>query len=207
MPKLMSVLEKYSIIEKSPTTEKSAKPEKPDQIEVIVVDKQPTPNVEHSANEFANKTIGDSMNNNSLNTDLVALTIDELYTQYNLMQEPVQQTVFFLENLMQALPNELPEFVKKSTLSNILLASAVDLDSLVNDGEQRQQVLQQYIEGYENTLGAEIDDLYNQISKYNEMIAQCQNAIKSKQEVLKEQSKTIDTETQRISNIIEFCKQ
>ena len=49
-------------------------------------------------------------------------------------------TVFMLQNLINALPQDLPKDVIKQSVINIINASNIDLNELISDGEQRQEV-------------------------------------------------------------------
>ncbi|OOB77614.1 MAG: hypothetical protein BEN19_01805 [Epulopiscium sp. Nuni2H_MBin003] len=184
MAKLMSVLEKYSIIEKNMPEEDTLVAEADRKTVTMPLDTKNTSTVEDK-NDITN--------------------IEELYEKHNMQIQSSQQTVFYLENLIKALPTELPEFVKQTTINNILQVSAINLDTLLTDGHKRNSVLNTYIKQYEHTMNLEISKLYHEITKYNEMIAKCQETIQQKQDTLKGQLDLMSSESKRINNILEFC--
>lgn len=134
------------------------------------------------------------------------ISIDEVYSQYSLGDISPTETVFLLENLINALPAELPEFVKKTTIDNIAKASAIDVDKLLTDGERRNANLNRFINDFTTSNLNEIANLKQEIEKLSALIADYHQQIKHKELLIHEETTLVTDESQRINNILEFFK-
>lgn len=132
------------------------------------------------------------------------LSIDQVYKHLQLNQAAITDTVFLLENLIKALPAELPEFVKKTTVNNIIEASAMNLSKLLEDGRVRAQSLQQFSTNYTQTHSEEIATLKVEIARLSAIIADYHQQIKNKETLIAEETNLIQTEQHRIQSILEF---
>ena len=132
------------------------------------------------------------------------LTLNDIYNYLKLNQVAATDTVFLLENLIKALPEELPEFVKKTTVNNIIEASAMNLSKLLEDGRIRSQSLQQFATNYTQTHTEDISALKTEISRLSAIIADYHQQIKHKETLIAEETNLIQTEQQRIQSILEF---
>ncbi|MBP3889256.1 MAG: hypothetical protein J6F30_16650 [Cellulosilyticum sp.] len=132
------------------------------------------------------------------------LTLNDIYNYLKLNQVAATDTVFLLENLIKALPEELPEFVKKTTVNNIIEASAMNLSKLLEDGRVRSQSLQQFATNYTQTHTEDISALKTEISRLSAIIADYHQQIKHKETLIAEETNLIQTEQQRIQSILEF---
>jgi len=134
------------------------------------------------------------------------LTIDEIYEILKLSHLPTTDTVFLLENLIKALPEELPEFVKKSTINNIIEASAMNLPKLLEDGQVRLKSMERFSTEYTRTNAEEIGILKTEISRLSAIIADYHQQIKHKETLITDETNLIQTEQTRIQSILEFFK-
>lgn len=194
MTKIMSVLEKYKLIEKEN-----------DEFLLTTVETEPL---------IAVADVNENLSTLIPSLDLPALhnageshktlTLEEIYEMHNLSSLPVTETVFILENFINALPAELPEFVKKTTVDNILTASSMDLQKLLADGTTRITHLDDFIVEQGDEISQDITTLKQTINKLSAIINQYQEQIKIKELLLQEQSATIHNEIQRVNNIIKF---
>lgn len=132
------------------------------------------------------------------------LSLDEIYQHLQLDQIAVTDTVFLLENLIKALPEELPEFVKKTTVNNIIQASAMNLPKLLEDGQIRSQSIKQFSIDYTRTNSEEITALKSEIARLSAIIADYHQQIKHKETLIAEETNLIQTEQNRIQAILEF---
>lgn len=133
-------------------------------------------------------------------------SIEDIYSYYNLGDVAPTDTVFLLENLINALPAELPEFVKKTTLDNIAKASAIDVDRLLSDGERRNSHLSHFINDFTNSNLNDIANLKQKIEELSGVIANYHQQIKYKELLIQEEHDLVTTESNRITNILEFFK-
>lgn len=194
MTKIMSVLEKYKLIEKEN-----------DEFLLTTVETEPLTAIEDTKENLAD--LIPSLDLPTLPTTgetYKPLTLEEIYEIHNLSNLPVTETVFILENFINALPAELPEFVKKTTVDNILNASSMDLQKLLEDGTTRITHLDHFIVDQSDEISQDITTLKQTINKLSAIINQYQQQIKTKEVLLQEQSATIHNEIQRVNNIIKF---
>jgi len=131
------------------------------------------------------------------------MMIDEIYSLYGLEKSNIN-TVFMLQNLINALPKNLPQDVIKQSVMNIIDASNINLNELLSDGEQRLESLDKVMEGYHNKTNKLISDYKEEIAKLTNLINNCQKQIKNKETMLEEQNNLVKYETQKIQSIMDF---
>ena len=207
----MSILEKYKFVEKetsiaSEEVSSSATSEEAIQVtpeietkETIkiqeIIEEPPTMSNPISAEDIKNAVTYDRH-----------LSINEIYTTYNLDTIAVTDSVYLLENLINALPAELPDFVKKTTVNNIIQASAMDIDKLLNDGHTRSAKLKGFIEEYTTSNLSDIEKLKQEIDRLTAMISQYHQQVRLKEKLIQEESTLVETEETRINSILNFFK-
>jgi hypothetical protein len=212
MAKIMSILEKYNLLEKG-SKEKSE--------HTILNEDINTKVAEENDNEI-NEELNDVNNilkikayesvikeKPSLITSDIeyenTMALNEIYSLYKLKDSNIN-TVFMLQNLINALPQDLPKDVIKQSVINIINASNIDLNELISDGEQRQAVLVKVMDGYNSQVNKRIDEYKEEIAKLSKLISNCQDQIKSKENMLEEQTHIIKYEAQKIDGIIDFFR-
>lgn len=131
------------------------------------------------------------------------MMIDEIYSSYGLENSSIN-TVFMLENLINALPQNLPKDVIKQSVINIIDASKIDLKELLSDGEKRLGVLVKVMDGYSNQTNKCIAEYKEEIDKLTCLISNYQEQIKIKESMLDEEISLIKYESQKIDGIIDF---
>lgn len=132
------------------------------------------------------------------------LNINQVYEYLKLDDVAATSTVFLLENLIKALPAELPEFVKKTTVDNIIQASAMDLPKLLEDGRLRLDSISKFSTDYTRINSEEIASLKAEIAKLTAIIAEYHQQIKHRETLIAEETNLIQAEQQRIQSIMEF---
>lgn len=207
MGKIMSVLEKYKLIEKEgeqvPADEqKESLPyeEIHREEKVFEMPKEEVGKVVVPVSENIKTTESNNIEKSYNKT----LTLDEIYDMHNLGDVAITNTVFVLEGFIKALPEELPEFVKKTTVNNILTASAMDLEKLIGDGNKRTTYLKNFINDYETKVTQDINGLKEEIAKLSAIISDYHQQIKHKEMLLQEQSNLVKNEEARLGSILEF---
>lgn len=223
----MSLLEKYKLVEKdekpsaptasnqddlapmtsaekvtpSPTAEEE---QVPDSIEDSITHAEPVQE-EKIMSEYK-KTPDPIEPTGSSNLYDHAYSINEVYMHCNLGDIAPTETVFLLENLIHALPAELPEFVKKTTLDNIAKASAIDVNKLLADGQTRSTHLNHFINEFTTSNLNDIASLKKEIEYLSARIADYHQQIKYRELLIQEESTLVADESNRIQNILEFFK-
>ena len=212
MGKLLSVLEKYKLIEKE--SEKMSSPENPDiyspntisangedQMAAVPSEKNDAENDREEVNFSDTPPPADTSSAVSYDKKM---SLEEIYAFYQLNLHPATETVFVLENLINALPSELPEYVKKTTLNNILAASSMDLSKLLEDGRSRYHHLNEFIEDYTLQNTDAITSLKQEIDKLSAIINSYHQQIKLKESMVNEEIVLIKQEKERLQSIFNF---
>lgn len=131
------------------------------------------------------------------------LSVSEIYALNRIENGPMN-TVFLLENFINALPQNLPYDVKKATVINIVNASSSDLEQLLSEGETRVRVLNNFMEDFQLSLSGNINEYKSEILKLTKQIDHYKALINEKETLLEEQKNVIKYESQKINNIIDF---
>ena len=234
MGKMTSLLEKYKLIEKdepdSSESEESfnderSKKQENSQANVSSSEKHTPSSIESSHNlsedtaepqvsneriDAAPATTPESISEDNIHSNIASppydklLNLDEIYKELHLDQIATTDTVFLLENLIKALPEELPEFVKKTTVNNIIQASAMNLPKLLEDGNARLKSLKQFSIDYTHANSEEISALKSEITRLSAIVADYHQQIKHKETLISDETNLIQTEQNRIQAILEF---
>lgn len=134
------------------------------------------------------------------------LSIDEIYTVYNLLPKAATSTVYLIDNFLKALPANLPYEVKRESLVSLFNASQINMQDLINDGKERLETLSQYFENFTKDLEEIIAYNKVQIKALNEKIDYHNSIIEERNRTLEEQKAIVKFEAQKISSIIEFVR-
>lgn len=161
--------------------------ELPSESETITVE----PRVEAVNNKKVSFQVGDNM------------TIEEIYSSYGIDNSNIN-TIFMLGNFINALPENLPYDVKKASVMNIISASNTDLNRLLSDGENRLNLLGEFIEKYENGAVNTVEEYKSEIEKLTDLIKKYKEQIRIKETKLEEQKYIIKYEAEKINSIIDF---
>lgn len=148
------------------------------------------------------KVINIQKKEDQFNTDSL-LKVDEIYTKYNLPGDGTN-TVFIIDNFLKALPDYLPEEVKKQSVLSIISSSGMSVDNLLKDGNHRLKLLKSFLEDFSNHTNNAISQNEMEIRKLTEKIQKCKRDIENKRKLIDGQKATIEYETQKIVKIIDF---
>ena len=202
MSKIMSILEKYSLVEK---ISKDEQPHINLEQENTIISDEVACEEPYISNVQSNTTVVKE-DSRKLKSDIEyerIMNLSEIYSLYELKDNNIN-TVFMLQNLINALPQNLPKDVIKQSVINIINASNIDLNELISDGEQRKEVLVKTMDGYNNETNMCIVKYKEEIAKLSKLIGNYQEQIKIKENMLDEQIHIIKYEAQKINGIIDF---
>jgi len=131
------------------------------------------------------------------------MSIDELYEVLALKPKKTD-SVYLIEEYLKTLPDSLPDSSRREIVSKIIAASCFDYDLLMGDGVLRVKMLKEYAErfarhtdDYVAARKAELEMLEKQIESTKKLIA-------NRKELHKKQFFTIETEAQRLKEILTF---
>lgn len=133
------------------------------------------------------------------------LSIEEIYRSKNLDKD-MKQTVFIAEVFMKALPENLPIDIKKKSTHNILDASGLKKDELLNDAYIRIDALNTVLEETVSKSAEMKEKNEKSIRELSDRIEMLKRNIEERVEFEEKQSTTIEYEIQRIINIVDGIK-
>jgi len=207
MSKMISMLEKFRIVEKANENEERVVNQENKVTEVNFAQKasesgkQPQNNTHNpkSSNRDDNKSGFERMTYDRNKS------IEEIYAAYELENSNIN-TIFMLGNFINALPENLPYAVHKASVMNIINASNTNINILMSDGERRLKALSEFARDFNNAVNSTIQNHKEEINKLKQMIDYYEEEIYAKQKMLEEQNNIIKYEIQRITNIMNFFK-
>lgn len=202
MSKVMSILEKYNFIEKVnkvETENSNSNEENRIELEEVLKDENNFFTVEeveliNTVKEVAKKTDMEYENK---------MMINEIYSLFGLENSNIN-TVFMLENFINAIPQNLPKDVIKQSVINIINASNIDLNELLSDGQKRMEALTKVMDGYNSKTNKRIAEYKDEIDKLSSLINNCQEQIKNKEAMLEDQEYLIKIEAEKIGGIVDY---
>lgn len=131
--------------------------------------------------------------------------ISEIYNTYNLKLDGVN-TIFIIENFLKALPEYLPEDVKRQSLFDIISSSGMSLENLISDGSERLKSLDAFFDQFSTNINKNIQEREKEIEILVKKINECKSDIQEFEQLRNAQKATIDYEMQKVSNILRFVK-
>lgn len=133
------------------------------------------------------------------------LSIEDIYRNYRLAND-INKTIFMVDTLTKALPENLPVDIKRESVLNIMSVSNIEKDELLNDAYKRidalNTVMKDTVKNTEEIVAkneASIKDLEKRIEDLKRMSEQ-------KVKLKEDQNTLIEYEIQKIINIVEFVK-
>lgn len=203
MSKITSILEKYNLIENvDKKNSNDMTPENENAEDIVEVFK----NVNKEEIKVSEPFIKEDHTSEQIKIEYDRkMMADEIYSYYGLESNSTS-TVFMLESLINALPQNLPQDVIKQTITNIINASDINLGKLLSDGEKRLKILVKLMDDYYNKTNNAVAEYKAEIAKLSGLINYYQEQIKVKETMLEEQSYIVKYETQKIDNIIDFFR-
>ncbi len=133
------------------------------------------------------------------------MTVDDVYRKANLNRN-VRDTVFMVDVLMKALPENLPSDIKRESVTNIMKASEMKIEDLLNDAYQRidalNNVLEQTVQVTEQVNAKNEGTIRELEKRIDELRKDIQNRLKFQEN----QNSALEYEIQKVINIVEFIK-
>lgn len=203
MSKIISVFEKLNLVEKvndTTSTSNVLSKETDKENEVEKIEKE---SPEKDPKIFEQE---DQNNHSEARTDFQydkKMDVSEIYSLYDIENSDVN-TIFMLGNFINALPENLPYEVKKSSIMGIINASNTDLNKLLTDGERRIGALKQFAKEYHRVNHDSIQQFQEEIKKLEDLICDYKEQIQFRETMMAEQNHIIKYEVEKIQKIIDF---
>ena len=131
------------------------------------------------------------------------LDIDELYSVLSLKTSRTD-TIYLIEEYLKTLPESLPDESRREIVNKIVIASGFDYDLLMGDGVLRVKMLKDYAERFARFTDDYVTDRNEELKDLELQIARVRRLIENRRELHKKQFFTIETEAQRLKDILTF---
>ena len=212
--KVLDVLEKMRVIKKTdeeaelefdapeseapiPEPEEAAPPAPPPPVY-----NPPVPETPYGISGEDHSLFWDESPQSGVSTDQY-LDIGQLYSVFHMKTEGVD-TVYLIESYISTLPETLPAELRRSIILKIIAASGFDFDQLLNDGIDRVSQLNDYSARFASRT-EEIVERHNvEIDALERQIQQIREAINERKNLHKRQFLTIESEAQRLKDVLDF---
>ena len=131
------------------------------------------------------------------------LELEELYHTFSMKTSGVD-TIYLVESYIKTLPDTLPSELRRSIILQIVEASGFDFNALLNDGIDRVAKLNDYSSQFASRT-EEIVERHNvEIDALERQVQQIRGLINERKNLHKRQFLTIESEAQRLRDILDF---
>lgn len=204
MGNIFSALEKLKIIEKSSLQSDVSVTEEKEELSNYTEIKEELSNLSHSTINTETENINESEYKEcKVNFMDKILQTNEIYNKSNIEKNDIN-TVFIINSFIKALPENLPVEIKRQSVLNIIIASGMNLENLIEDGNNRLSILNTYINEFSKETENTIIQYQMEIENLNKKIDEYKNNIKTRDKLQQEQNAIITYEIQKIEEIIGF---
>ena len=131
------------------------------------------------------------------------LEIDELYDVLS-MKSNKTETIYLVEEYMRTLPDSLPDESKREIISKIISASGFNYDILIGDGVLRVKMLKEYAERFAQQTDDYVTARDAELASLEQQAIGIRQLIENRRELHKRQFFAIETEAQRLREILTF---
>ena len=131
------------------------------------------------------------------------LEIDELYEALSLKSKRTE-TIYLVEEYLKTLPDSLPDESRREIVGKIIVASGFDFDILMGDGVLRVKMLKEYAERFAQQTDDYVSARQSELDELEQQIMRVRQLVENRRELHKKQFFTIESEAQRLKEILSF---
>jgi len=131
------------------------------------------------------------------------LDIDELFEVLSLKTRRTD-TVYLIEEYLKSLPDSLPDESRREIVRKIVTASGFDFDLLMGDGVLRVKMLKEYAEKFARYTDEYVAARNAELAEIEQQSLSIRKLIETRRELHKKQFFAIETEAQRLKEILTF---
>ena len=131
------------------------------------------------------------------------LDIEELYEALALRSKRTD-TIYLIEEYMKTLPDSLPDESRREIVSKLIAASGFDYDLLTGDGVLRVKMLKDYAERFAQYTEDYVSARQTELEELDQQMARVRRLIEIRRDLHKKQFFAIETEAQRLKEILTF---
>ena len=130
-------------------------------------------------------------------------TINELYETYG-KKSGGTDTIFIIDDFAKSLPDNLTKNIKRQSVLNILEASKINLDDLVNDGMERIDFINNYLSTFTERTNEIVSSNEAQVAELEDQIKKLKRLIKERTRLQEKQENVAELETHKIRTALDF---
>jgi len=131
------------------------------------------------------------------------VSIADLYRMYGKKAAGID-TIFIIDAFSKSLPDNLSKNIKRQSVLNIIDASKINLDGLVNDGLERIDDINSYLKAFSEHTNNILAQKETQVEALEEQIKLLKKEIKERNRLEEKQANAIELETHKIRTTLEF---
>jgi len=131
------------------------------------------------------------------------LNVNELYEALALKPRKTD-SVYLIEEYLRTLPDSLPDSSRREIVNKIISASGFDYDLLMGDGVLRVKMLKEYAERFARHTDDYIAARQTEVEALERQLNHAKKQIETRRDLHKRQFFTIETEAQRLKEILTF---
>jgi len=131
------------------------------------------------------------------------VSIADLYRMYDQKSSGID-TIFIVDAFSKSLPDNLSKNIKRQSVLNIIDASKIDLNGLVNDGLERIDNINAYLKEFTQHTDSILSQKEAQVEELEEQIKLLKKEIKERNRLQEKQENAIELESHKIRTTLEF---
>ena len=130
------------------------------------------------------------------------LTIEHIYSKFDLMDNT--KSIFKVDEFSAVLPKELSTDARRASVLGILTASGLDVETLVNDANDRNSALVNTKDVFTTETVNMIKDCSERIAELEKEIDELKDVINGRKKAQETQDEIINAEIEKIEKIVKF---
>ena len=131
------------------------------------------------------------------------LSIDDLFEVLSLRSKRTD-TIYLIEEYLKTLPDSLPDDSRREIVRKLITASGFDYDILMGDGVLRVKMLKEYAEKFAKYTDDYVTARNEELAELEQQSLRIHKLIENRKELHKKQFFAIETEAQRLKEILTF---
>lgn len=146
------------------------------------------------------------------NTETVDVTVDTsdvvdintIYTDNNI--DNFERSIFKIEQLKSVFPQNMTKEAKKESVLGVLNVTGLPIEEIINDAENRKLILSSVGNSFKEKTESILNESYSEIQQLETRIEELRGIISNREKCQEDQDRLIETEINKIDDIVNFIK-